>query len=143
MSENKGQMTEINENAKYIGKKAESSTVVSADNTAVAVGSGSLEVFATPMMIALMENAAAKCLESILAEGQTSVGTMINAAHTAASPVGMKITAKAEITAFEGRKVDFEVAAFDEAGEIGKGSHSRFIVDSAKFMGKVLQKGNK
>ena len=119
------------------GKTASVKTVVMENNTAKAVGSGILDVFATPMMIALMEKAACACLSDALADGQTSVGTQINAAHTAASPIGAEITATAVIVSVDGRKVDFEISANDGAGEIGRCTHSRFIVDTEKFMTKA------
>ena len=115
------------------GKTASVKTVVMENNTAKAVGSGSLDVFATPMMIALMEKAACACLSDALADGQTSVGTQINVAHTAASPIGAEITATAINISVDGRKVDFEVSAKDGAGEIGRGTHSLFIVDTEKL----------
>ena len=115
-----------------VGKTAAVTTKVNETNTAKAVGSGSLDVFATPMMIALMERAACECLA--LGNGQTSVGIAINVKHTAASPLGVSVTATAAVTALAGRKVEFEVAARDDAGEIGRGTHTRFIVDRERFM---------
>ncbi|MCL2284754.1 MAG: thioesterase family protein [Firmicutes bacterium] len=120
-----------------IGKDATVTTVVTDKNTAKAVGSGSLDVFATPMMIALMEQAACKCLADGLESGQTSVGTQINVAHTAASPIGTKICAAATITAIDGRKVSFAVAANDGENEIGSGTHERFVIDAERFMSKL------
>jgi len=120
-----------------VGKTATASITVSDKNTAKAVGSGSLQVFATPMMVALMEEAACNCLADGLESGQTSVGTQINVAHIAASPVGATITATATITQSEGRKVEFSLTASDGTQEIGNGSHSRFIVDAERFMQKV------
>ncbi|MDR3149187.1 MAG: dihydrolipoamide acyltransferase [Oscillospiraceae bacterium] len=91
------------------------------------------------MMIALMERAACECIAEcgLIADGQTSVGTAINAMHTASSPRGAAITATATITSVDGRKVEFDVAASDENGEIGRGTHSRFIVDAERFMTKA------
>jgi predicted thioesterase/RimJ/RimL family protein N-acetyltransferase len=123
------------EKSPLIGKSATVTTIVSEDNTAKAVGSGSLDVFATPMMIALMERAACECLSS--GDEQTSVGTAINIEHTAASPLGAEITASATITAVDGRKIEFEVVASDGKGEIGRGTHTRFIVDGERFMTKA------
>ena len=120
-----------------IGKAATVSTTVSENNTAHAVGSGSLKVFATPMMIALMERAACEALSDVLEDGQTSVGTHISVSHTAASPLGAAITATARITGVDGRKVDYAVIASDGVGEIGSGTHTRVIVDEAKFMAKT------
>ena len=120
-----------------IGKTATAKTIVSDANTAKAVGSGSLDVFATPMMIALMEKAACEVLADSLEEGQTSVGTQANITHIAASPVGMEITATATIESISGREVKFTVTANDSVGEIGNGTHARFIVDEARFMEKT------
>jgi predicted thioesterase len=117
-----------------LGKTAEASVTVNEGNTAKTIWSGSLDVFATPMMIALMEQAACECLTDCLETGQTSVGTEINVSHTAASPLGAKITATATIEAVSGRKVDFAVTASDGVGEIGKGKQTRAIVDVARFM---------
>jgi predicted thioesterase len=120
-----------------LGKSATVTTTVSGSNTAKAVGSGSLEVFATPMMIALMERAACECLEDGLEPGQTSVGTSIEVSHAAASPPGAKITATATIEYALGRKIEFIVTANDEKGEIGRGKHTRVLVDAAKFTAKA------
>jgi predicted thioesterase len=114
-----------------IGKTATVTTTVNETNTAKAVGSGGLDVYATPMMVALMERAACECLTG------TSVGTAINVEHTAASPLGSAITATATITAADGKKIEFEVIASDGVGEIGKGTHTRVIVDSERFMTKA------
>ena len=113
---------------------------VTAANTAKAMGSGCLEVFATPAMCCLMEKAASDLMDSLLDEGSTSVGTALNIAHSAATPVGMQVRAVAEITGVEGRRISFKVAAFDEAGEIGSGTHERFIVFKEKFQQKADSK---
>ncbi len=123
-----------------IGTKAVSQTVVSAENTAEAVGSGDLKVFATPMMIALMENAAAKCVGEFLEDGETSVGTYIGSTHTAATPIGMEVSAEAEILVVNGREIKLKVTAFDKKGVIGEAEHSRFVVFSEKFMQKTNAK---
>jgi predicted thioesterase len=120
-----------------IGKTAAVSAKVDESNTALAVGSGNLPVFATPMMIALMEQAACAVLSDALPEDETSVGTMINVQHSAASPIGATITATATITAVFGRKITFKVTASDNIGEIGNGTHERFVVDSERFMGRA------
>lgn len=99
-------------------------TVTEAD-TAAHVGSGSLPVLATPVLIAWMEAAACGCCAGLMEEGTTSVGTEMNMRHTAASPVGMKVTVTAELTAVEGRILSFKVYAEDTAGAIGEGSHTR------------------
>lgn len=116
-----------------IGKTATASTIVKDSNTAKAVGSGDLDVFSTPMMVALMEEAACNTLE-----GQSSVGTHINIEHIAASPLGAEITATATITAVEGRKITYDITARDKKNEIGKGTHIRFIVDPERFMAKLV-----
>ena len=123
-----------------LGKTATARTTVNGGNTAKAVGSGSLEVFATPMMVALMEKAACECLADCLDEGQTSVGSLIHAEHIAASPIGTEITASATIDCVFGRKVQFTVTASDKSGEIGKGKHTRAIVDAGRFMKNVEKK---
>ena len=120
-----------------LGKTAAVSTIVDKNNTAAAVWSGSLDVFSTPMMIALMEQAACECLADGLDPGQTSVCTDINVSHTAASPVGAEITATATIEAVHGRRFEFTVTASDTSGEIGRGKHTRYIVETDKFMKKA------
>ncbi|MCL1987358.1 MAG: thioesterase family protein [Firmicutes bacterium] len=120
-----------------IGNKGVAKTVVGVENTAKAVGSGSLEVFSTPMMIALMEQAACVALADVLEVGQSSVGTQIAVEHTAASAVGANIVATATITAVDGKKISFEVVANDDKNQIGKGTHTRFIIDIERFMAKV------
>ena len=121
------------------GKTATAGRTVTEALTAKAVGSGSLNVFATPMMIALMEEAACACLADSLEATQTSVGTLINVAHTAASPIGAMITATATVDEVDGRKVSFTVTAHDGVNEIGSGKHERFIVDAERFMSKLEQ----
>ena len=114
--------------------------VVDEQNIASAVGSGLVDVFATPMMIALLELAAARCIEKFLDPGMVSVGTHVDVEHSGATPVGMKVTATATVTAVDRRKVDFDIVIRDEAGEVGRGSHTRFVVDKAKFTEKALAK---
>lgn len=114
--------------------------VVDDDSTAKAVGSGGLDVYATPMMIARMEEAAYTLTEEHLPEGYTSVGILMNVAHTSATPCGMEVSATAKLVKVEGRKLTFEVKAADEAGEIGKGIHERFIVESQRFQQKTNSK---
>ncbi len=106
------------------------------------VGSGLAEVYATPMMVALMENSAMNCLAQFLDEGETSVGTEISVSHISATPLGMKVYAISAITAVDGRKVDFEIEAFDECGKIGTAKHTRFVVNSEKFIQKANSKFN-
>ena len=123
-----------------VGLKGRSDTVVTEHNTANAIGSGLVPVFATPYMIALMENAAANSLLPYLAEDEGSVGTQLNVAHTSATPIGMKVWANTEVTAVEGKKINFSVTAFDEAGEIGHGIHERFIIKLERFLAKAQGK---
>ena len=117
-----------------IGKMHWLDHCVTEEDTAIAVGSGGLEVLATPRLIALMEQAAYITLEDILEDGQTSVGTNINVDHTAASPVGIMVEIEAKVTSVRGRTIVFEVSASDESGEIGKGIHTRMIVDKEKLL---------
>lgn len=120
-----------------IGFSAISEVVVSSENTAIALGSGDLEVFATPAMVALMENAAMKAVAPTLDEGATSVGTQISVSHIKASGIGATIIAGATITAVEGRKITLTVEAREDGVLIGEGQHTRFVVDREKFMQKV------
>ncbi len=112
-------------------------TVVRETNTALAMGSGSLHVFATPSMIALMEQAACNAVAACLDEESTSVGTLVNITHDAATALGKKVTATATLVEVQGRKLVFEVTAADEDKQIGKGTHERFIVNKEKFMAKL------
>ena len=113
---------------------------VTQEKTARAMGSGSLPVYATPAMTCLMEKAATEALESLVPEGWTTVGISLHVAHKAATPVGMQVRAEAEVTAVEGRKVTFTVRAFDDAEEIGVGTHERFAVLKEKFLSKAQAK---
>jgi len=123
-----------------IGKSATATTTITDKNTAKAVGSGNLDVFATPMMIALMEQAACECLADSLEPGQSSVGTQINVMHTAASPLDAKITATVTVENVDGRKILFTVTACDGTNEIGSGTHERFVIDAEHFMKKLEQR---
>ena len=117
---------------------AEVSVEVGEDNTAVIVGSGSLEVFGTPCMIALMEKATVNAVAPFLENGETTVGTQINVSHCKASAVGAVITARAELSEVQGRKLVFDVSAVDDKGDvIGEGSIERFVVFAEKFMSKL------
>lgn len=119
------------------GIKGRQECIVNESNVAVNVGSGSLKVFATPMMVALIEKAAVLSVEPFLGEGQSSVGTLVNVKHVAATPVGMKVWAEAELVEIDRRRLVFNVAAYDEAGLIGEGTHERFIIDIEKFQSKT------
>lgn len=119
------------------GLTATSRTTVEAHNTAHAIGSGDLAVFATPAMVALMENAAMQAVAAHLPEGATTVGSEMNCSHIKPSKLGATITATAVLTAVEGRKLSFTVGASDEQGIIGEGVHVRFIVDRDRFLTKL------
>ena len=123
-----------------VGLKAEVGTLVEIGDTALEVGSGSLRVYATPCMAALMEGAACEALEGILPEEKTTVGIELNLKHLAATPVGMEVRAEAEVTAVEGNIITFAITAFDEAGKIGEAQHKRAIVTSQKFLDKTYAK---
>ena len=114
--------------------KATVNDIVTDNNTALSVGSGSLAVYATPAMLALIEKAACEALNGILDEAETTVGTLLNVKHIAATPVGMKVSATAELIERDGRRLVFKVEANDECGRIGEGIHERFIVNSEKFI---------
>lgn len=123
-----------------VGMKGEVFTEVEREDTAAEVGSGSLLVYATPCMVALMEGAACEAIEEALPEGQTTVGTELNIQHLSATPVGLEVRAEAVVTAVEGKIITFELHAYDEAGEIGKGTHKRCLVNSQKFLDKAYSK---
>lgn len=124
------------------GITGKASLVADKASLAVNVGSGSLEVFATPMMVMLMEKAACNCVSEYLKNDETTVGTELNVKHTSASPEGSEIYAVAELTAVNGRELIFKVEAFDTAGSIGCGTHKRFVVYAEKFLAKTKQKLN-
>ena len=113
---------------------------VTADRLASALGSGTARVFATPGMVALMENAAMYAIQHALPEGFTSVGTRVEADHIAATPPDMRVCAIARVTAVDGRKVEFEIEAFDEVEKIGQASHTRYIVEASRFEAKAMRK---
>lgn len=123
-----------------IGLTGRADTVVTEANTAAAVGSGLAPVFATPCMIALMENAAVNAIQPCLGPEEGSVGIHLDVSHDSATPVGMKVWAQAELTAVEGRRLTFAVSAFDEAGPIGGGVHQRFVIHTRKFLDKTQAK---
>ena len=123
-----------------IGLKGRAETTVVYENTAAAVGSGLVPVFATPSMIALMEQAAASSLLAHLDEGQGSVGIHLDVSHEAATPIGMKVWAESEVTEINGKQIVFSVSAYDEAGLIGRGTHKRALITVERFLAKVEQK---
>lgn len=119
------------------GLSAQSRTTVTAANTAATMGSGDLEVFATPSMVALMEHAAMTAVAAALPAGATTVGAEMNVTHIKPSGLGAEITATAVLTGVEGRKLTFNVGARDAEGMIGEGVHVRYVVDREIFMAKV------
>ncbi len=116
-----------------VGLVGEQSVMVTEALTAKHLGSGSILVYATPAMIALMEGAAVAAIDPRLAEGETSVGTRLEVRHVAATPIGQQVRARAEVTGVDGRQVTFSVQAWDELELIGEGTHTRFIIDLARF----------
>lgn len=124
-----------------IGSISKAVALVTQSATAISVRSGSLPVFATPAMAALMEEAACACTAPFLKGDETTVGISLSIRHTAATPVGMNVYAQARLTAVDGRKLTFDVCAWDDAGEIGSGTHERVIVSGEKFLAKAQAKG--
>jgi len=123
-----------------VGLKGRAETVVSETNTAQAACSGALPVFGTPFMCALMEEAAWKSIAPHLEEGQSTVGTKLEITHDSATPVGMKVWAESEVTQVDGKRLVLRVAAYDEKGLIGQGTHERFIVTDERFLAKCARK---
>ena len=124
------------------GLAAQKTDTVTDKNSACALGSGNLAVYATPAMIALMEMTALSAVDPLLPPGWSTVGTELTIKHISATPVGMKVSATAELLSVNGRALLFKVEAFDEAGKIGEGLHSRFIVENEKFLAKAKAKPN-
>ena len=120
-----------------IGITYTSTTVVDNSNTAVALGSGDMDVFATPAMVALMENAAMNAVAPHLEQDQTTVGTQITTSHIKASALGATISATATLTAVDGRSLTFSIVASEGDKTIGEGTHTRFIVDRERFLAKL------
>ncbi|MBC7235382.1 MAG: thioesterase family protein [Chloroflexi bacterium] len=127
-------------NAAMIGATGEQELIVTEEHSAVRWGSGGVDVLSTPQMIALMESAAVAAVDPYLEEGWRTVGIHLDVAHLAATPMGSRVTARAELIAIEGRKLTFRVEAFDEAGKIGEGTHQRFLVDVERFMNKARER---
>ncbi len=123
-----------------VGMSGRAESQVEREDTALEVGSGSLLVYATPCMVALMEGAACNALEEALDEGQTTVGIALSIEHISATPVGLEVHAEATVTAVEGKVITFELHAYDEAGEIGRGTHKRALISSQKFLEKTYGK---
>ena len=125
-----------------VGMKHSIEKIVTPELTANAVGSGGLDVFGTPFMIGMMECAAMWCIQPELPEGKGTVGVEISTNHLAPTPVGMKVTATAEVTAVSenGKMITFKVSAFDEEGPIGEGTHTRAIISNDRFLLKCNEK---
>mgnify|MGYP000606854928 FL=1 len=119
------------------GIKAEKSLTITDANTAKTMGSGTLDVFATPAMVALIEQTAYTSIESELEPGWGSVGTSLNIQHLSATPVGMTVTATTELVEVDRRRLVFHAEVYDEKGLVGKGTHERFLVENEKFQAKA------
>ena len=123
-----------------IGTKHQVVITVTDEVTAASMKSGSLRVFATPSMVALMEQAAAELCQAHMPEGITTVGTALDIKHLAATYVGVQVRAEATLTSFDGRRATFDIEVYDNAGLIGKGTHERFSVKIDKFLEKAQQR---
>ena len=123
-----------------VGMTGRAEAEVTPRRTAAAVGSGSLEVFATPCMAALMEQAAVNAVAPALGEHESSVGTRLEITHDAATTVGMAVWAEAQVTAVDGKRISFTVRAGDNAGPIGAGTHERFVITVERFMAKAQRR---
>lgn len=122
------------------GLAAETETVVTEDNTAERLGSGSVPVFGTPALVGLMEGAAIRALEGRLPPSTTSVGARIDVRHLAPTPVGRRVRARAELVEVEGRRLVFQIEAWDEREQIGEATHERFVVHRERFLAKAAAK---
>jgi predicted thioesterase len=123
-----------------VGISNEITKTVTKETTAAALGSGLLEVYATPAMVALMEETCMRSVQEELEEGCGTVGTGLTIHHISATPVGMKVRCASKLVEVDGRKLVFDVQAFDEAGLIGQGTHERFIIENEKFFQKACKK---
>ncbi|MBA2125233.1 thioesterase [Hyphomicrobium methylovorum] len=123
-----------------VGLTGSASALVTEQRLATQVGSGDVPVFASPMLIALMEGAAVDCIEAHLPEGHQSLGVHLDVTHSAPTPRGFTVTATATLTAIDGRKLTFDVSAHDGTERIGTGRHTRILVDTARFMAKLAAK---
>ena len=124
------------------GIKGRQEIAVTKENTAKVYGSGELEVFATPAMVALAEKTALESVAPHLAEGEGTVGTLVNVRHLAATPVGMTVRCESELVEVDRRRLVFRVELFDEVEKIGEGTHERFIIQNERFLAKANAKGN-
>lgn len=125
-----------------LGCKGRAELTVTPEQTAKAVGSGALAVLATPVMAALMEQAAWTSIQPDLEEGQGSVGIALSLSHDAPTPVGMKVWAESEVVGVDGKKVSFSVQVYDEAGRVGSCTHERVVIDNEKFFTRCQSKLN-
>jgi len=123
-----------------VGMRGEVSMLVEREDTAQVVGSGSLLVYATPCMVALMEGAACEAIAEVLPEGKTSVGIELSIQHVSATPVGLEVIATAEVIETDGKIITFRVTASDESGLIGEGTHKRALVTAQRFLEKTYEK---
>lgn len=123
-----------------IGLIGEKTDMVTEKNTAIQYGSGSVAVYATPAMVGLMENACLSAVDPHLPDGFATVGTLLNLRHLAATPLGLQVRAQAELTEIQGKKLTFQVIAFDEKQKIGEGIHERYIIDVNSFLEKANSK---
>ena len=122
------------------GIKGHREQIVTPEMSAARVGSGLVDVFATPMLVALVEQT---CYESVLPHldvGQGTVGTLVNVSHLSATPIGRRVWCDSELTEVDRRRLVFSVKAYDDCGLIGEGTHERFVIDTAKFMDKLKAK---
>jgi len=126
--------------SELVGLSAELEHTVTDADTAARWGSGLVPVFSTPALVGLMESAAVEALKGHLAPDQTTVGGHIDVHHLAATPVGMKVRARAELVVVDGRKLTFKIEAWDERERIGEATHDRFVIDEARFLAKVESK---
>ena len=123
-----------------VGVRGRADDIVTENNTAAAAGSGGLQVFGTPFMVALMEKAAWASIAPHLNPGDSTVGTKVNISHVSATPIGMKVWAESEVTLVDGKRIELKISAYDEKGLIGEGTHERFIVTDERFQAKTNRK---
>lgn len=123
-----------------VGLKGRQETTVTVEKTARHLGSGGVDVFATPAMVSLMEFAALNAIDPLLSEGKMSVGVVVNIEHLAATPMGKKVWAEAEVIEVDRRRVTFEVKAYDEYELIGRGTHVRFVIDLDRYTERLASK---